>query len=56
MPGVTLEEGTAVGAMTLVCKSTDPWGIYVGIPARRLKDRKTNLLDLAKEYMKNDEK
>ena len=33
MPGVVLAEGTAVGAMTLVTRSTEEWSIYVGIPA-----------------------
>lgn len=46
MPGVTLEEGCAVGAYSMVLKSTDPWGIYVGVPAKRIKDRKKDLLDL----------
>ena len=31
MPGVILGEGTSVGAMSLVMKSTEPWSIYVGI-------------------------
>ncbi|MFT5660626.1 MAG: acetyltransferase-like isoleucine patch superfamily enzyme [Sulfurimonas sp.] len=56
MPGVILEEGTSVGSMTLVLKSTEPWGIYVGNPAKRLKDRKKDLLDLEKQYLNNEEK
>jgi acetyltransferase-like isoleucine patch superfamily enzyme len=51
MPGVTLEEGTSVGAMSLVLKSTEPWGIYVGSPAKRIKERKQDLLLLEKQYM-----
>lgn len=45
LPGVTLAEGTACGAMTLVNKSTEPWSICIGIPIRKLKDRKKELLD-----------
>ncbi len=45
LPGVTLAEGTACGAMTLVNRSTQPWSICVGIPARKLKDRKKELLE-----------
>jgi acetyltransferase-like isoleucine patch superfamily enzyme len=45
-PGVTVAEGCSVGAMTLVNKTTEPWGIYVGNPAKRIKDRKKDLLDL----------
>ncbi|WPP47388.1 acyltransferase [Pseudomonas sp. AN-1] len=50
-PGVTLAEGCSVGAMSLVNKSTQPWGIYVGNPARRLKDRKKDLLELERQFM-----
>jgi len=54
MPGVVLAEGTSVGAMSLVRKSTDSWSIYVGNPATRLKDRKKDLLQLEKEYLDNE--
>ncbi len=43
-PGVTVGEGTVVGAMTLVNRSLDAWGVYVGCPARRLRDRSRGLL------------
>jgi len=56
MPGVTLREGTSIGAMSLVLKSTEPWGIYVGNPAKRLKDRKKDLLELEKQYLENEGK
>lgn len=50
-PGVTVAEGCAIGAMTLVNVSTQPWGIYTGIPARRTKDRKKDLLELERKFM-----
>jgi len=50
-PGVEVAEGCAIGAMTLVLKSTKPWGIYVGNPARRIKDRKKNLLKLEEFFL-----
>jgi len=50
MPGVTLEEGTSVGANSLVLYSTEPWGIYVGSPVKRLKDREMDLIELEKQY------
>ncbi|WP_372972810.1 acyltransferase [Marinobacter sp.] len=50
-PGVTVEEGCSVGAMTLVNKSTRPWGIYAGNPARRIKERKKDLLELEKQFL-----
>lgn len=51
MPGVTVAEGCSVGAGTLVNKSLDPWGIYIGSPARRLKDRSKDLLALEHQFL-----
>src|SRR5690554_2504822 len=51
LPGVTVVEGCAIGAMTLVAKSTKPWGIYVGSPARWLKARKKDLNELENRFL-----
>lgn len=53
LPNIVLGEGTAIGAMSLVNKPTSAWGIYVGVPIRKLKDRKRDLLTLEKEYYQN---
>lgn len=45
LPGVQIGEGSTVGALSLVSKSLDPWGVYAGIPARRLRDRSQQLLE-----------
>lgn len=51
LPGVTIGEGCAVGAMSLVKKSCEPWGIYAGIPCKRIKERSKDLLQFDKsEY------
>jgi dTDP-4-amino-4,6-dideoxy-D-glucose acyltransferase len=44
LPGVTLCEGAAVGALSLVSKDCDAFGVYMGAPARKLKNRKKDLL------------
>lgn len=50
MPGVTLGEGCVVGACSLVTKSTEPWGIYIGIPAKKIGERpREKILQYAKE-------
>jgi acetyltransferase-like isoleucine patch superfamily enzyme len=36
---VDVGDGAAVGSMSLVTKSLEPWGIYVGIPAKFVKPR-----------------
>lgn len=45
-PNVTINTGAIVGAFTLVNKSLEQWGIYVGIPAKRIKERRRNLQKL----------
>lgn len=49
LPGVSVGEGCAVGAMSLVKSSLEEWGIYAGIPCRRIKDRSKNLLQYVKD-------
>ena len=44
LPGVTIGEGTAIGAFSLVSKNVEPWGIYIGSPLRFLKKRSDNML------------
>ena len=45
LPNVTLEEGTAVGALSLVSKSLEPWTIYSGAPAKRIKRRDRQIIE-----------
>lgn len=47
-PGVTLREGAAVGAMSLVMRSTKKWTVYFGNPAVPIKERSRNMLKLEK--------
>lgn len=49
--GVTIGDGAAIGAATLVLHSLEGWAIYVGTPARKLSDRKRDLLQLEQEYL-----
>ena len=39
LTGVTLSEGTIVGANSVITKDTEPWMIYAGTPARPIKKR-----------------
>jgi len=54
MPGIVIKEGCSIGAMSLLNKSTEKWGIYVGIPAKRIKERKQDLLKLEEEFLKEE--
>ncbi len=46
LPGITVREGSSCGSMTLVNKSTEPWSINVGIPAKKVSERSKRLLEL----------
>jgi acetyltransferase-like isoleucine patch superfamily enzyme len=50
MPGVTMAEGSVLGANSLLTRDTEPWTIYVGSPAKPVKLRsKENILQFVKE-------
>jgi len=49
LPGVTLNEGISVGAMSLVNYDLEDWSINIGIPAKKIEERKKELLKYEKE-------
>lgn len=49
LPGASIGEGSSVGALSLVHRPLDAWGVYSGVPARRLKERSRDLLELERE-------
>ena len=51
LPGVTLGEGVAVGALSLVKKDCPPFGIYSGAPARLRGERLRNVLQLEERFL-----
>lgn len=50
MPGVTLREGSAFGCFSYINRDSEPWSINVGIPFRKVKERKRDLLALQSDY------
>ena len=52
LPGVTLKEGAAVGALSLVNKDCEAFYIYKGNPAKKVVKRSRELLKLEKEFIK----
>lgn len=38
LPGVTVADGCVIGAGSIVTRDTEPDGLYVGSPARRIRD------------------
>jgi galactoside O-acetyltransferase len=53
LPGSILEEGVALGALSLVNGRCRDFGIYAGQPARRLKERSRQLKRLEQELKKS---
>jgi len=39
LQGVTIKKGTVVAAGAVVTKDTDEYGVYAGVPAKKIKDR-----------------
>lgn len=46
MGGITIGEGSIIGAGSLVTKDVEPYSIYAGVPARKVRDRFDNPIDL----------
>ena len=49
LPGVSIGEGAAVGALSLVSRDCKPFGTYLGVPAKQILERKRDLLDLERQ-------
>lgn len=51
LPGVTLHEGAAVGSLSMITKDCEAFGVYIGAPAKKIKNRKRELLALEEKFM-----
>lgn len=51
LPGSVLEEGVAVGALSLVKGRLEAFGVYAGVPARFIKARSRRLLVLERHFL-----
>jgi galactoside O-acetyltransferase len=54
LPNVSIGEGSAIGALSLVTENCLPFSIYLGIPARRTKERLKKLFQLESNYLTED--
>lgn len=48
-----INKGSIIGSMSFVKKDLEAWGMYAGIPVKRIKDRAKNLLDLEHQNKKS---
>ncbi|WP_320545228.1 acyltransferase [Aeromonas veronii] len=49
LPGLTIEEGCAVGALTLVCETCKAFYVYAGVPAKIIKKREAGMLEFVQQ-------
>jgi len=54
-PKVTVAEGCAIGALSLVKEDTASWGIYAGVPVRRTGERNRGLLALEAQLLLDED-
>ncbi|VAW76728.1 dTDP-4-amino-4,6-dideoxy-D-glucose acyltransferase [hydrothermal vent metagenome] len=55
LPDVVIEEGVAVGALSLVKKRCNAFGVYNGTQARKVGERSKRLLELEKAFLSSIE-
>ena len=51
MPNTTVHEGAVCGTFSFIKKDLEPWSINVGIPAKKKKERKKNIINLYKNVI-----
>lgn len=54
LPGCTIGEGASIGTLSLVKNDLKAWGVYAGIPVRRMRNRSKRLLALERDLGKDD--
>lgn len=54
LPGVTLHEGSSIGALSLVKSDCEAFGCYAGVPARRIGRRGDGLLSLEQRWLSSN--
>jgi acetyltransferase-like isoleucine patch superfamily enzyme len=54
LPDVNIKQGSSVGALSLVNKDLEDWGVYFGIPVKKIKDRQKDILKLEKKFLKKN--
>jgi len=51
LPGVNVGEGTAIGAHSLVMKDCEEWKVLFGSPAKVIRNRRRDLLQLEAQFL-----
>lgn len=51
MPSVVIGEGTSIGAHSFVSDDCLPWSIYAGVPAKKIGERKKDMLKYEEQFL-----
>ena len=51
LPGVWIGEGCSVGAHSVVTRGLEPWGVYAGIPAKKIGHRSKKMLEYEQQFL-----
>jgi dTDP-4-amino-4,6-dideoxy-D-glucose acyltransferase len=52
LPGAILEDGVAVGALSMMRGHSPAFGIYAGVPARRIRERSREVLEMERRFLR----
>ena len=52
LPNINLGEGACIGSLSFVKNDCEPFYMYAGVPAKKIKPRSKKLLELEKEFLK----
>ncbi len=53
LPGITIGVGSAIGSLSLVNKDCEEFYIYVGVPAKKFKQRSNQIIESEKRFLNN---
>jgi acetyltransferase-like isoleucine patch superfamily enzyme len=53
LPGVTLAEGSVLGALSVIGTSTEPWTMYGGVLAKPIKERRRDVIRKGQELLES---
>lgn len=53
LPGVKVGNGTAIGALSMVKEDCESWSIYAGVPARIIRGREKQIIELEKKWLQS---
>ena len=53
LPSITMGEGSCLGAMSLLKGDAEAWSIYAGVPAKMIRERSRDLLNLEQKFIES---